>query len=337
MSGNEKKYFISYSHEDRDFASKLADRLSAGGVDVWRDERGIDAGSDWADEIEDALTECSSVIVILSPAARQSRWVKNEITYACQKKKEVIPVIARACPIPLQLITMQAVDFTGDETSAWEKLEKALENGQVPEPPCFFEDMVEFLEQASPRLTRHFIAASTGSAFKAWSGSLLLSPRHAYSAFILFAVPSLVVMAVFYLVVLFSDPVPLPSGELMAELGGFAALVAIGFLGGLAIKRSVYRKMTNLFLIDLPRRPPGEWRENRLVSRWGSLEPLIRHFSTLRFDEWEEYGRRERLDEDLKQALMTSLLVLLLLTIALWGEESAFGPLYKQFTSVPGR
>jgi hypothetical protein len=47
--------FISYSHTDRAFATKLAEALPALGIEPWIDHDGIHGGARWSSSIQQAL------------------------------------------------------------------------------------------------------------------------------------------------------------------------------------------------------------------------------------------------------------------------------------------
>ena len=64
--------FLSYAREDSAFAMRLAVDLKAEGANVWLDQLDIRPGRQWDREIEQALTVCNKVIVILSRAAVRS-------------------------------------------------------------------------------------------------------------------------------------------------------------------------------------------------------------------------------------------------------------------------
>ena len=124
--------FFSYSREDSDFALRLAGDLKAAGAGVWLDQLDIDPGQEWDSAIEDALTECPRMLLILSPDSAKSRNVRNEITRALDEKKSIIPVFFRDCTVPLQLARVQFVDFRTDYARGLKALLKAL--GVVPAP-----------------------------------------------------------------------------------------------------------------------------------------------------------------------------------------------------------
>ena len=67
------KIFISYSRDDKAVIEKLATTLEAKGHDVWWD-RHIKAGSMYEKDIESALHNCDSVVVVWRPV-RDRFWL----------------------------------------------------------------------------------------------------------------------------------------------------------------------------------------------------------------------------------------------------------------------
>lgn len=80
--------FICYSHEDEDFVLKLATNLKSKGVHVWLDKWDIPHGANWPRTIEGALTNCASMLLILSPAAVASNEVQSEWLKVRKDKKK---------------------------------------------------------------------------------------------------------------------------------------------------------------------------------------------------------------------------------------------------------
>ena len=95
--------FISYSRKDSKFALGLAKRLKAKGANVWMDQLEIKASDTWEDEVEEALTACPRLLVILSPNSVRSENVRDEIHFALDEHKTIIPVLYRDCAIPYRL------------------------------------------------------------------------------------------------------------------------------------------------------------------------------------------------------------------------------------------
>ena len=106
--------FISYSREDSEFALRLAGDLKAAGAAVWLDQLDIAPGQRWAKAVQDALNDCPRMLVILSPSSASSTNVDDEVSFALEEKKTVIPVLYRECKIPFRLRPFQYVDFRSD-------------------------------------------------------------------------------------------------------------------------------------------------------------------------------------------------------------------------------
>lgn len=103
--------FVCYAREDETFVLTLAANLKDRGLDVWLDQWNIPAGTDWDMAIDDALYDCTTFLIVLSPAAVRSREVRGELRTALDENKTIIPVLYKQCRIPRQLRLMQYVDF----------------------------------------------------------------------------------------------------------------------------------------------------------------------------------------------------------------------------------
>jgi hypothetical protein len=104
--------FISYSRVNKEFAVKLARELKSAGFPIWLDLLDIPAGARWDDEIEKALSECGIFMMILTPASIASENAKDEIGYAIDHGKRILPVLLEDCAVPLRIRRFQYVDFT---------------------------------------------------------------------------------------------------------------------------------------------------------------------------------------------------------------------------------
>jgi hypothetical protein len=122
----EKLIFVSYNQLDSQFALQLADDLAARGINIWLDKHNIAPGERWDEEIEKALTASEIFMVILSPASVASENVRDEVSFAIEAHKRVIPVIARQCDIPFRLKRFQYIDFSRDYSGALNKLHYEL-------------------------------------------------------------------------------------------------------------------------------------------------------------------------------------------------------------------
>lgn len=118
--------FFSYSREDSEFALRLAADLKAAGASVWIDQLDIGPGERWDLTVQVALENCPCMLVILTPASVSSNNVLDEVSFALDKKKTVIPVLYRDCEIPFRIMRLQHVDFRTDYQHMLQELLKAL-------------------------------------------------------------------------------------------------------------------------------------------------------------------------------------------------------------------
>lgn len=118
--------FMSYSREDSSFASKLSLDLRAEGINVWRDEDDIPSGASWDKEIESALTKTTHILFLVSPKSVASRTVTDEISFAIERNKIVIPCIIASAEIPMRVRRHQWIDFDKGYDVALSKLLREL-------------------------------------------------------------------------------------------------------------------------------------------------------------------------------------------------------------------
>jgi hypothetical protein len=109
-----QKIFFSYSRMDSPFALKLAKDLREAGADIWIDQLDIQAGSHWDSAVEKALNTAACVLVIISPFSTSSTNVMDEVSFALETGKKIVPVMLEECPPPFRLRRLQRIDFTKD-------------------------------------------------------------------------------------------------------------------------------------------------------------------------------------------------------------------------------
>ena len=119
--------FISYSHDDGDYAHQLEAALQERGFAVWIDDR-IDYGTRWPLVIEESLDACAALILLMSPRAKGSNWVQNELARAQAKGKPIFPLLLEGdCWLAVQ--ATQYVDVRGGNLPPerfYERLEKII-------------------------------------------------------------------------------------------------------------------------------------------------------------------------------------------------------------------
>ena len=127
------KAFFSYSRHDSEFTLKLAKDLRAAGAPVWLDQLDIPPGRHWDTAVEKAIGVSSSLLIVLSPDSVQSENVMDEVSYALEEGKLVIPVLYRDCKIPLRLRRLQYIDLRTDYQGGLAEIRKMLEGDQQSE------------------------------------------------------------------------------------------------------------------------------------------------------------------------------------------------------------
>jgi hypothetical protein len=79
---SERTVFLSYSHSNRQVAARLERELEARNVHVYRDETALRAGEAWLAALERAARGSDCVVVLVSPEAGASPWVRREVEWA---------------------------------------------------------------------------------------------------------------------------------------------------------------------------------------------------------------------------------------------------------------
>lgn len=88
--------FLSYSRHDTNNMSRLRGELQKKGFSVWTDETGLERGSPrWEMMIEIAIEQARSLVVILSPYAKRSEWVRRELKYASDHQIPIFPLLVK--------------------------------------------------------------------------------------------------------------------------------------------------------------------------------------------------------------------------------------------------
>src|SRR5689334_13924560 len=155
--------FISYSRKDITFIDRLAADLKNAGIDVWYDVSGIAGGARWRTEIENALRNCQYVIVVLSPDSILSEWVEREFLFSSNLKRKIIPLMYRACELPLNYVDLNYIDVQGENYSRnFDELLKALRVSSTTPPQS-----VSNTGKPAFRWTTPFLALAGGGALLA--------------------------------------------------------------------------------------------------------------------------------------------------------------------------
>lgn len=129
---------ISYGREQEPMAANVARALEADGYSVWWDHD-IPAHKAYATLIEEKFQAAKAVIVIWSPAAVKSEWVRAEADLARSQQKLIqVAVDGTIPPLPfsqIQFAALQAWDGTPDHPE-WRRVRASLKTlcGEGAEP-----------------------------------------------------------------------------------------------------------------------------------------------------------------------------------------------------------
>jgi hypothetical protein len=130
-----KEIFVSHAHGDRRFLRRLVAVLRSHGIPFWYSKTHLIGAQRWHDEIGRALARCDWFLVVLSPQATKSEWVKRELVFALNERRyrgKIVPVLLKSCNynrLSWTLGEFRMVDFTSDFEEGCRKLLKIW--GQV--------------------------------------------------------------------------------------------------------------------------------------------------------------------------------------------------------------
>jgi toxoflavin biosynthesis protein ToxD len=119
------RIFVSHSHKDEVFTERLVADLHLAGAEVWVDVAGLTHGN-FMQRIDEALAQCEWMVLVLTPNAVASQYVKDEVYAALVRvtqgyMRDVIPVLAAPCApgtIPPQWDAQHRYDATNDYSVA---------------------------------------------------------------------------------------------------------------------------------------------------------------------------------------------------------------------------
>lgn len=88
---NNKRIFISYSHEDSDSLRELRSILDRNNYNYWYDE-GIPSGEEFADTIVRNIKAAEQFVVLISRNSVRSKYVKDEVHIAYKNDKQILVI-----------------------------------------------------------------------------------------------------------------------------------------------------------------------------------------------------------------------------------------------------
>ena len=135
--------FVSYSRKDFDEVKQLIDFIKQRipTISYWFDLTGVESGDEFEDKIISAIDNSAYVIFALSDNSIQSVWTKDEVTYAKNTDKKVIPILLKGAKLKgwflFKFGRIDCIDYTDyrqmdkflENLSNWTG--KALTNGEI--------------------------------------------------------------------------------------------------------------------------------------------------------------------------------------------------------------
>lgn len=155
--GNGSRIFISYARADERIARQLFDRLAAAGLQPWLDLREMALGDSIAGGIGAALSEASYLLLLVSHAAMESRWVDIEWKAALASPGTVIiPILVDDTEAPILLRDRIHADLRQDVAAGIEQVVMffARETRVPPKTAMRGPDAAYALSKVSRRILR---------------------------------------------------------------------------------------------------------------------------------------------------------------------------------------
>ncbi len=173
--------FISYSRRDSEFVRRLADSVSGRGKELWLDTEGIADGEVFPQAIRSAIEQSDAFLFVISPAAVSSSYCEQEVEYARELQKRIVPVLREPVPdpqLPAEIRARSWIPFTeNDEFDAsLERLVEALDR-DLERAKEHTRWMVKAIEWDGEGREKSFLLR--GSELKAAETWLAGSPEHA--------------------------------------------------------------------------------------------------------------------------------------------------------------
>lgn len=117
MNNNEKyDIFVSHCSSDKDFVRHLVNELKQYDLNIFFDESSIHVGQSILEQINDALIDCSYLLIVLTEDWLNSEWGKSEsfsilFDDPSNINNRIIPIYLKTCKIPLLLRRFKYIDF----------------------------------------------------------------------------------------------------------------------------------------------------------------------------------------------------------------------------------
>lgn len=110
--------FVSYSRQDSGFVDRIVNSLEALEREVWVDVRGIEDAEVFPAAIRMAIERSNSFVYVITPASAGSAYCAQEVDYATDLNKRIIPVLRTPVPdgdLPAEVRDRNWISFEDDD------------------------------------------------------------------------------------------------------------------------------------------------------------------------------------------------------------------------------
>jgi hypothetical protein len=121
--------FVSYARRDLGLARLVQRELDEQGIATWLDVSELRPGSDWSDEISDALRSSDALVLVASQTSLGSVHCAHEWRSALANAARVVLAVVEPVTLPEELRAQPAVDLRRVGRPRWEELADALRHG----------------------------------------------------------------------------------------------------------------------------------------------------------------------------------------------------------------
>lgn len=160
--------FLSYAHDDRAAARRLAAALERLGYTVWWDAL-IEGGTVYTKSINEALDAADAVVVLWSKRSVDSNWVRDEAAQG-RDRRRLVPLSLDDSDPPLGFRQFQMIDVSGwrgrADAPQMDAIARAIATAVGQEPP-------PLRATARPVTRRRAMAAGAGAVALAAGGGLV--------------------------------------------------------------------------------------------------------------------------------------------------------------------
>lgn len=131
------KVFVSYNRSSGSIVQSLVEDIEGLGHTVWFD-RDLSGGQAWWERILKNIRECEVFAIVADTTTVNSSACRLEAGYAADLGKSILPVVVAPNValdlLPIELSSLQVLDYTQQDKQALRALSRALANFPPPKP-----------------------------------------------------------------------------------------------------------------------------------------------------------------------------------------------------------